>query len=207
MSALGFWQIQRRGAKQALLQAIQAQYQKPPRALSEQDFIYPPPEFTRLLLVGEFVTSPQQNFLLHSRVRDSQVGLGLVRILWTDTGRAIAVDLGWVRRDFDLSALGEESVPPTGVDGLTSIDGIVRYMARPNVFVPDNKPAKAEWHWIDLAAMGAVGEVALPQFYISTQRDIASTIANNHLQYALTWFGLAITVAVMAAVRLFIGKN
>ena len=198
LCGLGFWQIHRLGEKRLLLQAIESQRTSPARALRLEDFSQPPPEFTRILLSGEF---GGQNFLLESRVDEGRVGFGLVRILYTDLadlGRAVAVDLGWVARDFALSRLGGESV---------SIDGIVRYGVRPNMFTPDNQPAKAIWHWVDLQAMGEIGNAPLPDFYVSTQHDIGKNIANNHLQYAFTWFGLAFVVVVMAVVKFLIIKD
>ena len=76
---------------------------------------------------------------------------------------------------------------------------------------PDNDPATNMWFWYDIPAMATqagegAGE-ALPVvieagdapnpggFPIGGQTNV--NIANNHLQYAFTWYSLAITLIVI----------
>jgi surfeit locus 1 family protein len=76
---------------------------------------------------------------------------------------------------------------------------------KPSWFLPDNKPDRNFWFWVDLPAMarwaGVDGPVA-PYFVdagpqanpgglpIGGQTHIE--LPNDHLQYAITWFALAI---------------
>ena len=74
---------------------------------------------------------------------------------------------------------------------------------------PDNDPARNMWFWYDISAMAAqagasnslpvvieAGNAPNPGgFPIGGQTNV--NIANNHLQYAFTWFSLAITLIVI----------
>ena len=78
-----------------------------------------------------------------------------------------------------------------------------------NWFVPDNRPQSGDWFWIDLSAMGAAdGLTTVAPFYIEADatpnpggwpRGGVSLLAlpNDHLQYAITWFSLAVVAIVI----------
>jgi surfeit locus 1 family protein len=99
-----------------------------------------------------------------------------------------------------------------------TVDGIVRLPAGPGWFTPDNDPAGNMWFWADLPAMadhaGLAGEVAPlyleaglpgaaaeatgtaePVYPIGGQTRVR--LRNDHLQYAITWYGLAVTLVII----------
>ena len=77
---------------------------------------------------------------------------------------------------------------------------------RPNWFLPDNNPGANHWFWVDLPAMAAAdGLDRLAPYYLDADATpnpggwpkggaMLPELPNNHLQYALTWFGLALTL-------------
>ena len=87
--------------------------------------------------------------------------------------------------------------------------GILRTGGKPNPWVPDNEPGKGIWFFTDPPAMAQAAGIsgarpyvveagptaALPAYPVGGQTFIA--ISNNHLQYALTWFGLAATLVAI----------
>src|SRR6185437_13769645 len=83
-----------------------------------------------------------------------------------------------------------------------------------NWFVPDNRCDINYWFWIDLPAMAKCGHLAgLRAYYVDagpapnpggwplggqTRLDLP----NNHLQYAITWFSLAVALGVIYILHL-----
>ena len=83
---------------------------------------------------------------------------------------------------------------------------------KPGYFVPDNEPAKRTFFWRDLTGMAAglsLGSgVRILPFFIDAGPGRAPggwpvggttnvTLPNDHLQYAVTWYGLAAVLIVM----------
>jgi surfeit locus 1 family protein len=85
---------------------------------------------------------------------------------------------------------------------------------RPNWLLPNNRPDLNYWFWGDLPAMAKAAKldpVRVAPFYIDA--DAAPNpggwpkggttrleLPNNHLQYALTWFSLAVALIVIYVV-------
>ena len=126
-------------------------------------------------------------------------------------GRALLVDRGWVpmdRRD-----------PATRLDGqrggTVTLEGLLRTGGWKGaaLFRPDNDPEKNVWVWFDLPAMAATAGLAAPVTALYLEAGPAENpgglpkggqtpihLRNDHLQYAITWYGLAAAlIAVFAA--------
>jgi len=86
------------------------------------------------------------------------------------------------------------------------IVGVLRKGDIRNFLTPDNAPGQGLWYWRDIPAMAAslgvkdpaptflMLERPAPQGFGPTPAPIPADIPNNHLQYALTWFGLALSL-------------
>jgi len=86
------------------------------------------------------------------------------------------------------------------------IVGVLRKGDVRNFLTPENMPGQGLWYWRDVPAMAAslgVSDAAptflmlerpAPQGFGPTPAPIPADIPNNHLQYALTWFGLALSL-------------
>jgi surfeit locus 1 family protein len=127
-------------------------------------------------------------------------------------GAAVLVDRGWVPADQAHPAARRQGQ----LEGRVEITGIARYRAegRPGWFTPDNQPEQRLWYSYDLPALeAAVGMELLP---VVVEADATANpgglprggrtnlvLPNNHLQYAITWYGLAAAlVAIYVAVSL-----
>jgi surfeit locus 1 family protein len=124
----------------------------------------------------------------------------------TDSGRIVYVNRGFVPRAFKSA----DSRPGGQIAGATSVVGALRAPVARAWFVPADDPAKNEWFSRDpqlyAAASGLAVERVAP-YYIDARFDPSlpdglpqggETIVdfpNNHLGYALTWFGLAAGLA------------
>ncbi|MEX0922062.1 MAG: SURF1 family protein [Rhodovibrionaceae bacterium] len=203
---LGAWQLQRLEWKEALIAQTGERLAQPPGTLPEsfpqpQDLAYLP-----IAVEGRYLHDRELYFA--SRVRDGQVGLHVVTPFALADGRQILIDRGWVppdRRDPASRAAGQ-------IGGQVRIEGLLRSGGWSGfaAFAPANDPQANLWLWPDLPAMAAAAGLENPvtevyldaaagqhvgDYPIGGQTQV--TFKNDHLQYALTWFGLAAVLAVI----------
>lgn len=191
---LGTWQVERLAWKRGLLAAIAQAELRPPVPLAGT-----PAMFTRVRAQGRFAAA---SGLYGAEVREvaggTVGGAHLLGVLLRDGAPAVLVDRGWV------------PVPPPPIqDGPAIIDGYLRPPAKPGLFTPDDDLAGRRFYTLDPAAIGAaLGTPGLAPYVLVAmgpppppgQPDPARTMprpTNNHLSYALTWYGLAAALAVI----------
>ena len=211
--SLGTWQAYRLEWKEALIAGIEARRHAPPAALdavekeaqSGTDIDYLP-----VAAAGTFDHAAEQYFFATD---DGKVGYHVYTPLRLADGRTVFVNRGFVPEDLKDPAKRAEGQ----IDGAVTVRGLARakLAGKPSWLVPANEPARKLFFWKDLDAMAANAGVpagALVPFFIDadaaanpggwpkggvTQLDLP----NNHLGYALTWYGLAaalVAVSVLA---------
>ena len=103
-----------------------------------------------------------------------------------------------------------------GPIGRVTVTGVLRRggWAGLEMFRPENDPASRLYNWPDLAAMAAQADLerAVVTLYLAAEPDdgagaaypvaapVAVELRNDHLQYALTWFALALALVVIYVV-------
>jgi surfeit locus 1 family protein len=112
-----------------------------------------------------------------------------------------------VDRGFIAQADADKLVPGAGRPLILPIEGILRRGDAKNFVTPSNQPAQNLWYWRDVPAMAAalgasnpaptflMLETPVPPPPEPTPAPVPTNIPNNHLQYAVTWFGLAAALA------------
>jgi surfeit locus 1 family protein len=214
--ALGLWQLERLEWKRQLLsgleQALSAE--TPPLGLSEaEDLMRRDPARThlRVKVKGAFDHSEER---LLFWVVGREVGWRLITPLITRDGRIVLVDRGFLPDSLKL----REQRPESLISGETELTGLLKRPAKPGFFIPRNRPQENVWYAVDVPAMLASMTLrpglsasaylveALPSSTAqSWPRPVPpdpGAIPNNHLQYALTWFALAVVLAVMTGLVL-----
>ncbi|HMB75714.1 MAG TPA: SURF1 family protein [Kiloniellaceae bacterium] len=201
---LGTWQLQRLAEKEALIADIAARTAGPPVALP-QDVSDPTLAFQLVEVQGRYLPGKEQR--LANRTHEGKVGVHLVAPFLLRDGRGLLVDRGWVPLAGETSASSVEAVP----DGPQRLLGYLRFGGWHGwtAFRPDNAPAKGLFNWPDLAAMAAAADLpnAIDRVYLvlapNTDAAVASfpiaqpppvDLPNNHLQYAITWYALALVL-------------
>lgn len=206
---LGAWQLQRLHWKEGLIAAIETRSKAPPVELDEalarmkrgEDV-----EYTHVAATGIF--NHEMERYLYATDEDGAVGWHVIAPLVTPSGETVLVDRGFVP-----DALRNPSSRREGeVVGTVTITGLARASEKQRAFVPDNDPVRNQWFWRDLdgmaKSMDVTGDV-LP-FFIDAEDGATSglwprggqtrlDLPNDHLQYAITWFLLALSLVVIYA--------
>jgi surfeit locus 1 family protein len=210
---LGNWQMQRRAWKQGLAGAIAERTHADPVTLASIETRATEggdPEYARVKVDGRLPNDHELYFYDF----DERLGPGyhVVTPLEQADGSIVFVNRGFIPQD-----LKDPAKRAAGqLSGDVSIVGLVREPPPPGPFTPANDPAKNIWHWYDLDAMAASALGAergrVVPFIVDAEREPAPPgsfpkggttrleLPNRHLEYALTWYGLAAAlVAVFAA--------
>ncbi len=133
----------------------------------------------------------------------------MIAPLVTPDGEIVLVDRGFVPDVLKDRAARGEGEP----SGAVTVTGLARAPETQGSFIPDNDPERNRWFWRDLAgmtkSMGLEGTIA--PFFVDAERSGAVgvwpqggqtrlDIPNDHLQYAITWFLLALSLLVIYAI-------
>jgi surfeit locus 1 family protein len=210
LCGLGTWQLQRLGEKRAFLDRLAAQADAPPQALppaaawSQLDLAAT--DLMRVRLSGTWL--PQASATVRVAMPEPPPGTrglgGFGRYLIT----AVRLDTGGivlVNRGFAPEAMQAALPAPTG---RAEIIGFVRQPEAGNAFTPAGDAARRDFHVRDPAIIAPALGLAVAPFMVEAERagdamtapvgvvarELIARIPNNHLQYALTWFGLALTL-------------
>lgn len=191
--SLGLWQLQRLAWKEGVLATIETRIAAEPVSLPEA----PDPEADRYRAVrfeGEILPEELHVFWV---TEAEGAGYRVISPFVTDEGRRILVDRGYIR------ATDKENTRPTGRAELTGnllwpdegdwttpppeVDTNILY-ARDIAYMSEHLNTEP---LLVVVRTGAENPTPLP---VSTKG-----IPNNHLQYVITWFSLALIWAAMTA--------
>jgi surfeit locus 1 family protein len=205
--ALGTWQVQRLAWKESLIATIESRVDAAPDPLAEVETIAIAGgdiEYQPVTASGTFRHDLEQYFFA---THDGRSGWFVYTPLDLGDGRAVFVNRGFVpydRKDPATRAEGQ-------IAGAVTVTGLARTVLteKPSSLLPDNEPAKNVFYWKDLSGMATnagLDRANLVGFFIDQRAtDIPGgypiggvtivDLPNNHLQYAVTWYGLALALA------------
>lgn len=204
--ALGTWQVQRLAWKEQLLSDIAERRGAAPVSINAIEAILGQGgdvEYRPVTVTGTFANNRERHFFAtwHGRT-----GYYVYTPLALADGRFVFVNRGFVpfeNKEPEMRKQGQ-------LTGQQTVTGLARMQldGKPSSIVPDNDLTKNIFYWKDLGTMAStVGIPAqrLVPFFIDaddtpnpkgmpiggvTQFDLP----NNHLQYAVTWYGLALAL-------------
>lgn len=202
---LGVWQMERREWKRDILDRIAANQAAPVMTLDA--LVKGDPlrhEYGKVRIAGTFLHD--REFFLAARSLKNKVGVHVVTPLRADDGRIVLLDRGWIpseAKDPAKRAAGQ-------IQGRVELTGIVRRNQERRQFAPENAPDKNVWFHADVPLMrkmaGGAPDPVLDRFFLDA--DAAPSpggmpiggqtrldIPNDHLQYAITWFLIALALA------------
>jgi surfeit locus 1 family protein len=209
---LGVWQLQRLQWKEGLLAEIGARTHGTPISLDKAIAIAREgrdPSYYRVRVEGRFHHKLER--CLYALSLDGEPGWHVITPLETVKGDMVLVDRGFVPDN-----LKDPSTRPLGqIKDVVTVTGLVRTPETGSIFIPDNDPKTNRWFSRDLTAMAQSmfpgGTVQVAPFFIEAEASEVPggwpkggqtrlDIPNNHLQYAITWFALALCLVVIYAV-------
>ena len=206
---LGVWQVQRLGQKTALIASLEQRMSAEPISLAEAvvkreqggDI-----EYLKVKLTGQLDPT---NYFRRVTSFNGDPGWEIIAPFKTDDGRFVLVDLGAIAENQPMKL---NETPQT-------IQGLVRYHNKGRGFFDNDNDAVGNiWYWWDAPAMLAtlkntdVSRVApfiLQKLPSNIEQEVPSAempkveLANNHLGYAITWFGMAAALAGVAGFYMF----
>jgi len=199
--ALGFWQLDRLVWKTALINNFNERASAKPMLPPENDADLSAIEFHSLALQGRYLHD-QERFLT-GRTYEGNAGFHVVTPFRTNGGKLIFVNRGWVSE-----AYREPEKRPFSVENKeVSIRAVLRLPQQKGYFVPENEPERGFWFTLkpDELATHLNMQEAITSYYADQIRQgevltlpIAATmhieVRNTHLNYALTWFGIALSL-------------
>lgn len=206
---LGTWQMSRKAWKEELQSKIAARAKAEPVTLAEAlqrwnangDI-----EYLRVRMSGRLRHAEER----HVFAIDDKLGPGfhIYTPLETFGGRLVLVNRGFVP-----AGLKEPGTRAVGqVNGAVTITGLVRRPMARGWFTPASEPERNMFYWPDHSTMlggrreGAKGELVPLPFFVDAEASPENPggfpkggvtrllLANRHLEYALTWYGLALTL-------------
>jgi surfeit locus 1 family protein len=196
---LGTWQVERLHWKNDLIARIAASEAAPAAPLRD-----PPEPLARAQVTGRF--DHAREAYLGVSPRGPVLGTQLVTPLLRDGAPPILVDRGWIPLD--------RAAPVARPEGEVTVEGWVRPGEHGGLLSAADDPAGRRFYTFDTAAIGAaLGLPAVAPYGLvllgpsgAGFPDPARTLprpTNNHLGYAITWYGLALSlVGVLAALAL-----
>jgi len=192
--SLGVWQVQRLAWKEGVLADIEARIAAEPVALPSD--LNPDTDRYLPVEVGGTVGDKALRVLVSQKT----VGAGYRVISAFDMGgRRILLDRGFIKVAEDI---------PTAPEGEVVVRGNVHWPDDRNSSTPENDVDGNTWFARDLEQMAQVLNTE-PLLVVARETSFSDApvtplpvdtgnIPNDHLEYAVTWFGLAVIWAVMS---------
>ncbi|MFN3673413.1 MAG: SURF1 family protein [Bosea sp. (in: a-proteobacteria)] len=213
---LGTWQIMRMSEKRVFIDRLAAQAAGQPASMpAAATWAGLDParlDLTRVAASGAYVEGP------FASVRTTIASGGPGTRQLSGFGRWIFQ--GFRLQDGGVVLVNRGFVPESRLGQIQPAQGpatVIGYLRAPeirNSFTPDDLPAQREFYTRDPAAIAAALSLPPAPFYLEAERqgdgmtppagvdatELIARIPDNHLQYALTWYGLALTlIGVFAA--------
>jgi surfeit locus 1 family protein len=202
LMGLGVWQLERRIWKLDLIsrveQRVHAAPVSAPGPSSWPHINATDDAYRRVSVTGRF---PGARETLVQAVTERGGGYWVIAPFRASDGFTVLVNRGFVPTDRAEAEL--RAIQPRGE---TTLTGFLRVTEPGGAFLRHNDPADDRWYSRDVAAIAAtrgIEEVAPYFIDVDASADPALPVGgltvvafpNNHLVYALTWFGLAAMLA------------
>lgn len=210
--ALGTWQVQRLKWKEGLIADITERQAAAPVPLADIEAMAARGgdiEYRRVTTSGRYLNDKERHFFA---TYNGMSGFYIYTPLELDGGRLLFVNRGFVPYDQKEAKTREQGQ----LSGMQAVAGLARAKlpSKPSSLLPDNDIAKNIFYWKDLDVMASsVGLDAAKVLPFFVDADATPNpgglpvggvtivdLPNDHLQYAVTWYGLAAALVAIVAI-------
>ena len=206
LAGLGVWQLDRKVWKEHLVATLDARLSRPPAPLPPREawprLTAAADEYSRVTFPAQFIAG--ESALVYTagsafRPDISGAGYWVFAPARLSGGSVVVVNRGFV----PLERIEASREVPQGTLDLV---GVLRWPEKPGMFTPNDEPQNNVWYTRDQKAISATKSWDAPgPFYVELEAPapagglpkpgrLVVALPDNHLQYALTWFGLALAL-------------
>jgi len=202
---LGTWQVKRLQWKNQLASEITERGAMPPMILVQDKIDLDAIKYRKIIVKGHLLNDKEVHLFTGAREMRGEPGYNIITPLEQEDGSVMLVDRGWA----PAKKKEPESRPETIINGEVSIIGMLQSGEHPGIFTPENNISRNLWFWIDIPAIASFTGKTIPNVYVRAlegENDVGvlpiagkSTIEirNDHLEYAIIWYSLAIILSVI----------
>lgn len=213
--SLGNWQMRRLAWKEDLIFSIEERINLPPVSLHQALVDSDAGDVSYLPVTVTGIFDHDREVQVFGQDLDGVPGYFVYTPLTPRTLPTVIINRGFVPQDLRDSAGRAEGQ----VDGIVSVTGLARPSREAGAFQPANDPTAGIWYVANLVEMSAA--IDLPNvapFFVDADAtpnpggwplggQTIVAFRNSHLGYALTWYGLALTLlGVYVAVHIGAGR-
>ena len=197
--ALGFWQLQRLEWKNTLLSKIEDNYNNItidfPFLADSSQF-----EYMKSNIDGNYLPDKLMFFYRSNLSGDS--GFNIIIPFKTTEGNIVYIDNGWIpftdKNKLDIGFIQESKI--------YSLSGVLIFKKDRKYFIPKNNYNENIWYLLNTDEMDSVHGFSSSSYILKLvdQKYFEefliefkpTNIKNNHLQYAITWFLMAMFISI-----------
>ena len=196
---LGFWQLQRLEWKNAILSKIEDNYSNTlidfPFHDDTSEF-----EYMRSKIEGNYL--PDRLMFFYKSNLAGDPGFNIVIPFQTIEGNTVYVDNGWIpykdKEQLDITFISESDI--------LNLSGVLIFKKDRKYFTPENDYNKNIWYLLNtdemdqshnLSSSDYILKLVDQKYFEELLIEFKPTnINNNHLQYAVTWFLMALFISI-----------
>jgi len=218
-AGLGIWQLQRRVEKHALIAMLNERLAAVPEALpasSQWTSLTPAKdEFRRVSFTATYAKLPDAMvYSAGSAVREDVSGPGTWAFLPAHlaSGETVVIETGFVANTMQERSVEDRAVTKLVTGEPIQLTGYLRFPEPAGVLTPAENRDTRLWFTRDHLAMArtlgwAQGEYGVAPFYIDLETPVPANgipkpgpltpyLRDEHMQYAITWFTLAVALLI-----------
>ncbi len=203
---LGTWQVFRLKEKELFLSLIKNNLHNAPidiKTLSGEKF------YAKVKIKGEFLLDKNLHLYGRRSMSAEKDGYYLIVPFKTDDNKIILVAVGWFGSNYKQNI--DKIIGSIIAKNVNQIIGVVLPGEKKRLFIIDNDIKNNIWFTLDLSQASQFLGLKLEDFYLIMDNENLGNadmlkplridnllhIRNDHLEYAITWFSLAIALVVI----------
>ena len=190
--SLGAWQLVRLQWKQDLIFEIKNSANKKAKAFQSRNH----KNFQKVKLKGKLL---KKNYFIYRLSEKGKYGFDLLSVLQLDSSNLILIKRGWTRKI-------DNSMKLNNIEETLMFEGVLYPLKEKGLFTPDNNSKENFLYYFDKQKFEQeLNNKFYPYILVQDKKDLKFSnlenkqivkISNNHLQYAVTWFVLAIGIII-----------